>query len=404
MSDYRQPRSPIPPPIKGAEKGSFAYYTVVERLPDLCGRIVAENEFPPGIVENLELLAAELPEKTVRSLANSAAPDWAAWERYLAPYAGQNWLEIPWYFIEAYFYRRVLEATGYFQPLSEGYGVDPYAVQKRRGLENAMHSIQPLSAKLNELQGKWDKKGLVSLMYFSLWGNRIDLSLWPTEEGDRVFIEVAEKEENLLGDDSWRVAEFLEEKTPDRLDFILDNSGFELVCDLCLADFLLSTHPQCEIHWHVKPHPIFVSDAMGKDVRETVKAIANHSEKAVQALGDRLQGYLESDRLLLREDFFWTSPLVFWEMPDTLRQDIAESSLIFVKGDANYRRILGDRHWDFTTKFADIACYFPAPVVALRTLKSELACGVHPHQIETLNREVPEWLTNGTRGVIQFHG
>jgi hypothetical protein len=45
--------------------------------------------------------------------------------------------------------------------------------------------------------------------------------------------------------------------------------------------------------------------------------------------------------------------------------------------------------------------YFPAPLVALRTLKSELITGLTETQVEKLNDEEKDWLTNGKRGVIQ---
>lgn len=49
-----------------------------------------------------------------------------------------------------------------------------------------------------------------------------------------------------------------------------------------------------------------------------------------------------------------------------------ESSMVFVKGDANYRRLIGDRLWPTDTPFPDVAGYFPARLCALRTLKAEL--------------------------------
>jgi hypothetical protein len=79
---------------------------------------------------------------------------------------------------------------------------------------------------------------------------------------------------------------------------------------------------------------------------------------------------------VLSEDYFWTSPLAFWEIPNSLKNELAEANLIVVKGDANYRRLLGDRHRDFTTNIADIVCYLPAPMVALRTLKSKVVAGL----------------------------
>jgi Damage-control phosphatase ARMT1-like domain len=59
-------------------------------------------------------------------------------------------------------------------------------------------------------------------------------------------------------------------------------------------------------------------------------------------------------------------------MPQRLRDELADSAVVFVKGDANYRRMLGDRTWPLDTPFADVAAYWPAPVCPLRTLKAEL--------------------------------
>jgi hypothetical protein len=91
-----------------------------------------------------------------------------------------------------------------------------------------------------------------------------------------------------------------------------------------------------------------------------------------------------------------------WQMPDDLGDDLAQSHLIIAKGDANYRRLLGDRHWPFTTPFAAIVSYLPAPLLALRSLKSELAAGLSEPQIAWLNEEDEQWLVNGRWGVIQF--
>jgi hypothetical protein len=46
--------------------------------------------------------------------------------------------------------------------------------------------------------------------------------------------------------------------------------------------------------------------------------------------------------------------------------------------------------------------YFPAPLLALRVLKAELALGLDAGKVEQLNSEDPEWLVNGNWGVIQF--
>jgi hypothetical protein len=145
-----------------------------------------------------------------------------------------------------------------------------------------------------------------------------------------------------------------------------------------------------------------VSDATINDVEHTIDFLAENSRSAVRNFGQRLQTYVEENRLQWQNDLFWTSPLSFWEMPERVRQELARSTLLLSKGDANYRRLLGDRHWPYTTSFADIVSYLPTPLVALRTFKSEVAAGLAPEQITILEEQDSNWLTNGRRGVIQF--
>jgi len=397
---------PLPPPLMMSEVGSFAHLTLMQRLPAIARRVIAENDFPESIRENLERLIQELPAGKVRSLKDDQGADLTAWASYLTPFLGKSWLEIPWFFAEAYFYRRILEATHYFLP-GESQGLDPFALQKHRGLETAMASIRAMCDRLNTHLNQprtEDKTSLIALLYFALWGNRADLSLWPLEGEDanpsrqKIEGEVT----HILVDDTSLIADKITSGQRGRIDVIVDNAGFELICDLCLADFLLTTQAAEIVYLHLKPHPTFVSDAMIEDVQHTVRVLAADHDQAVQLLAQRLQDYLATGRLCLHDDLFWTSPLAFWEMPEALQQKLAPSSLILSKGDANYRRCLGDRQWSFTTTFQEIVSYFPAPLAALRTLKSELAVGLKQSQLEALWQEDPHWLTNGQWGVIQF--
>jgi uncharacterized protein with ATP-grasp and redox domains len=392
-----------------SEAGSFAHLTLTKRMPAIVQRVIDENDFPPSIVENLETLIQELPYGIVRVL-NDEGPDVPTWSKYLKPFVGKRWIEIPWLFAEVYFYRRIVEATHYFLPGSFQ-SVDPYEYQKSRGLETAMDSIQELSARVNawsdtqpHRDSTLDRTSLIALLYFALWGNRADLSLWPinAEESEESRQEIHLEQTHILVDDTSLIADRVANFDGVRIDFIVDNAGFELVCDLCLADFLLASNAAGIVYLHLKSHPTFVSDATIRDVHDTLEVLATDEDGEVRSLAHRLQDHIAQGRLLCREDLFWTAPLVFWEMPEELRSELAKSRLILSKGDANYRRCLGDRKWPFTTSFQDIVCYFPAPFVALRTLKSELAAGLQSDQVETLNHEDPQWLTNGQWGVIEF--
>lgn len=129
-------------------------------------------------------------------------------------------------------------------------------------------------------------------MAVCLWGNSTDLSLLinMTEEqikslqstgGDHL----AATEKNILGNHLnrlWETVKELREKTGGRIDFVLDNAGFELYCDcvygkevalFCMqdltlifaADFLLQSGLATQVRFHGKRYPWFVSDVTKKD-------------------------------------------------------------------------------------------------------------------------------------------
>jgi hypothetical protein len=200
------------------------------------------------------------------------------------------------------------------------------------------------------------------------------------------------------------VAEFVLKHTANlaKVDFILDNVGLELAYDLLLADFLLSRGLTEQIRLHAKPFPTYVSDATIPDIRALVAHLAQAPEPRVRCLGSRLQAGLGGDRLHLQTSLFWTSPLPAWEMPPEMRQELARAGLLISKGDANYRRWLGDRHWPFTTPIQQIIAYRPAPLLLMRVLKAEIVAGLQPEQPEKLYQDDPNWLFDGRSGLIQF--
>ncbi|BCL37971.1 hypothetical protein NSMS1_44180 [Nostoc sp. MS1] len=408
MNNYSQiPKLPLPPALVGSEVGSFTEYTVTQRMPAIARRVVVENNFSSEINAKLENLATELPIGCLFPLENDSTVDYSAWDTYLQSYKGQRWLDIPWFFVETYFYRLILEITQYF-PLGRWQGIDPFQLQKSQGLEASIDSTILLCEQVNQWlndsqnEAKANQTALTTLLYFALWGNRVDLSLWSAFEGDRSQFDVQSQLANILVNDTDKISELLTNPQVQRVDFIVDNAGFELICDLCLVDFLLSSKLVNQVYLHLKPHPTFVSDAMIKDVHGTISYLLATSNKQAISLAQRWQHHISSGCLVLSEDYFWTSPLAFWEMPKHIKDELANTGLLIVKGDANYRRLLGDRHWDFTTNIADIICYLPTPMVTLRTLKSEVAVGLKPEVVEELTKSDPHWLTNGQWGVIQF--
>ena len=403
MTKHDEPDLPIPEPLRGNELGTFTHYSVAGRLPDIARRTLAENEFTSEVIAGVEKLISEIGEGVIRPLRDSAASDYDAWNSHITPYIGQSWLDVPWFFVETYFYRRLLEATGYFG-VGKGVDLDPFFYQKQIGLELSRVAIASLCQREADwLSVGWRGDVFSQLLAVDLWGNQADLSIWPADREDTPdHSDVEQQQAHTLVDDSTAVADYLAGLDNVRVDFMIDNAGFELVCDLCLADYLLTTGKSTGVHLHLKMHPTFVSDAMIKDVLGTFDFLAAESNKNIQTLAERLRTYVKDGRLRLRQHPYWTSPLAGWEMPADLQADLTASDLVISKGDANYRRLLGDRHWMNTTPFVDVLSYFPTTILALRTGKSEIIIGLTEIQLSGLPKKDEEWMYDGRWGLIQL--
>jgi len=398
--------SKLPSPIRGSDRGSWAHSTIVNRLPEIIGRILKDNDFDPGAIGKLKALRDELPRGIISRLQDSSTPDFGEWEAYIAPHESSTWLEVPWFFAELYFYRRIMEAVGYFHT-----GKDPFSHQKIQGLLQSGPSIRRFAGVLQSWIDEDAKKPSPEIMVQdaflnALWGNQADLSLWPADAEDSPSHQNLKiVQEHLLADDSEDIIRLITgRESVERIDILLDNAGYELVSDLGLADTLLTHGLASSVVLHVKAHPVFVSDVIEADIRETIDALRKAQDEAVRHFGIRLEKHLSSGRLSSAPHFFWNSPLSMRELSVDLRKDISTSALLIIKGDANYRRLLGDLHWDWTTVFSDAVDFLPFPVAALRTLKAELAVGLSSEQIRELNIKDKQWLVNGRWGVIHFSG
>lgn len=397
--------SALPPALRGTDPGSFTHHTIANRWPGIAGRVIEENDFPAQVNDRIRALRDDLPDGTIRPIDDPEAPDEALWTEWAAPHLGKSWLEAPWFFGENYFYRRILEATGYFRRSTPGGRRDPFADQKEQGLTQATDGIRALAAGRARALDDGDawRTELDRLVRTALWGNQADLSMWAADEEAPDHLGTGREEAHLLADDTSSALDRLDALDPPvRVDVWADNAGFELISDLALIDGLLAVESIEPVVVHLKVHPTFVSDATVDDVHETLTVLADAEDTAVRNWAGRLQRAIATGRLRLRDAWVWTSPLRAREFPSAVRADLARSDLVVSKGDANYRRLLGDRHWPFTTPFEEAAAPLPTPVLALRTLKSEVAAGLTAGQVDRLDDEDPEWLVDGEWGVIQF--
>ncbi len=385
----------LPTSLYTGEPGSFAYNTMVVRVPRILRDLIAANDFPDDISLHLEELYVELTTGVIRGLQEDA-PDRMYWDASVRPHVGHTWLDVPWFWAEAYFYRRILEATSYFQT-GPTQNYDPFTPIKKEEWLTAPKALDALLANLpSDKAARFER-----LLHASLWGNRIDLSLPVAAHLGSTRAKDAESE-NLLVDDTQVVWETIQKAEPARIAFASDNSGTELLMDLALADYLLTENLASIVSLHLKMQPYFVSDTMPKDVYDGIETLQTGSLE-VQALASRLQTHLAEGRLTLATHWFYVTDLFYFQLPQDLQTDLATNDLVIVKGDANYRRLLGDATWPHDVPFAEVVGYFPAPLVALRTFKGPVAVGLPPGQAERIQQIDPDWLVNGQRGVIQAH-
>lgn len=61
-----------------------------------------------------------------------ALPSTDPWQAFVQPHTSETWLSAPWWFVEHYFYRRILQAVSYAS-LKQ----DPFQAQKDKALAAA---------------------------------------------------------------------------------------------------------------------------------------------------------------------------------------------------------------------------------------------------------------------------
>jgi hypothetical protein len=401
------PPHPLPLPLACSEQGSFAENTLLVRLPEIARRVIKENDFPETINRRIIDFIEELPDGLIGDLDDPGAPDVELWRAYLEPWQGLSWRDLSFLAAENTFYRRVLASTGYFQPGSSLH-VDPYAYQKSLALEVSRKSIQSLAEKLDA----WRQTSfsptaaLEAAIESNLWGNRADLSLWPADaEGTLPNSHLHQSVEFMVVNDISQMIDFIlnPQTAHRRIDFLIDNAGFELVCDLALSDLLLDRGWADQIVFHLKKHPTFVSDALVEDVKNTIHFLCAEPGIAIPNFGRRIAHAVAHERLILEDHYFWNSPLPAWDMPPALLSHLSDASLVISKGDANYRRLLGDLHWPETSTFQSILAYFPTRLAVLRTCKSHVIVGLRAGQAAWLEEQDLTWRTSGRWGLIQFY-
>ncbi|XP_036349943.2 damage-control phosphatase ARMT1 [Ochotona princeps] len=434
-----------PAPLSGQDVGSFAYLTIKDRIPQILTKVIDtlhrhKNEFfekhgeegmeaEKKAISLLSRLRNELQtDKPIVPLVEKFA-DTDVWNQYLDYQQSlvkegdgrPSWFHSPWLFVECYMYRRIHEAIIQSPPIDD---FDVFKESKDQNFFESQQSIIALCTHLQQLVRTADdleenqlKNELSKLLQISLWGNRCDLSISGGESSSQksdLLNSLEDLKPFILVNDLdqlWSLLSKYKKAGGDpsvlRVDIVLDNSGFELVTDLVLADFLLSSKLATEIHFHGKAIPWFVSDTTIHDFNWLIEQMKSSNHRWMSKCGADWQKYINTGRWAYHDHMFWTLPHAYCAMPQVapdLHAELQKAHLILFKGDLNYRKLTGDRRWEFTVPFHQaLSGFHPAPLCSIRTLKAEVQVGLQPGQAEQLSAAEPRWLTSGQYGVLQFH-
>lgn len=374
-----------PPPLRTDGSNAFARHSMLVRVPRIARDVVQRERFAPRIQAAIEELARDIEHDRPLPAPRPPRPDLEAWTAIHAEHpSDESWLAAPWFHAEHVFYRELARACRFWET-----GQDPFEGAK----EQELSDDRPWTrlAEGTSLRGPRDER-LLHLLLASLWGNRVDLSYAVAAghgEPGRA---------DLLVDERALALPWLLRAGAD-VHIVTDNTGTELVLDLALVDAILED-ASTRVTVHLKMQPVFVSDATARDLWRAIERMSERGGDA-GALASRLRAAFDDERLRLAPDPFWSGSRFLWDAPPHVARLLDGATLVLVKGDANYRRVVGDALWPPNVPLAEVADYLRSPLLCLRTMKSDPVVGLPTGLGESLDATEPQWRIDGRRGVAQ---
>ncbi|KAI8368720.1 hypothetical protein BD560DRAFT_330716 [Blakeslea trispora] len=440
------PNNPPYPAYRATNKESFAYDTTIRRWPIIIDSAITDVkttsseseqsrvEESESIINALEEIKQEIAKDTPLRLIKDNRDDAEKWNNDLTKYFPEaTWFSGTWLFNECYLYRRIAEI---FNNSKHWVDYDCFERQKNDTFKGSYNAVFDLARKMPELIKPMpeEKQEIIydEIIQICLWGNATDLSLLTNMSQEDIHrlqaVEqdrLAERRKFILADDTEKLWQKIKTLNNDRVDFVLDNSGFEVFVDMIFADWLLQTKKAGKVVFNCKTIPWFVSDVMPKDMplmfehcldRDFFPHKEQRSEadfEALEVMVKRWKEYVVTGQLEIRSDEFWCSGHTYWYMESVapkLFQDLAHhSKLVIFKGDLNFRKLVFDCDWPVTTPFREaigpsMANNF-TNIVSLRTNKADPIVGLTEETKKDIESKATrdEWRFSGKYAVVVYN-
>ncbi|XP_024876138.1 protein-glutamate O-methyltransferase-like [Temnothorax curvispinosus] len=423
--------------LSGIYKRSYAHVTIKDRLPVILTKIVdtlcqnrskiiatysadAEEDIKEiiGFISQLknEMVTNKVlkPLRLNKAVTNDAE-EWNKYFEYRTSVEGETptWFNTIWLYCETYMYRVLAQEISLMNTI---HGYDPFECHKQNDFINSLDSIDLIITYVKDIicnkeyNMENSKNDFLKFLELSLWGNRHDLSATAgspySKTGNPLTIVDLLKKNVVVND--WEVVWDIvnkKMKESDDIHIVLDNAGYELFTDLCLAAFLITIVPTTKITFHAKLYPWYVSDTTIHDFLWTLDYMSGLNDHPnIQLLGKMFGNLMDRKVWCVKEEPYWTGPYDFTQIKEKAKDIYAQFSdakLVIFKGDLNYRKLLGDMNFEYNTSFAAALGNFrPTNILSLRTMKCDICVGLPNDMVEFFEKDKTK-LTTGEYGLIQ---
>ncbi|KAK0478781.1 DUF89 domain-containing protein [Armillaria novae-zelandiae] len=354
----------------------------------------------------------------------------------LAAASKNTWFTAPWLFAECYLYRLL---WSFLLQTTHWRRFDPFRAQKTDAFQKSGVAIYKIATIIYELdhEKKTAEKNVDTLKV--LFQEMVQMCLWQDlslltnlSSSDIEHLQAvgkdaqAAREAFILKDDQEPVWNHLKSLKGERIDFVLDNAGFELFTDLVFADFLVTHTPYVsKVVMHPKLIPWYVSDVTPSDFSQTLDLLLDDAflassspteaeRRNLRYMVTRWKGCVDQGIFSLSVPRstplgegkgstadFWTTHFPYWDMKihdEPLWTELhLNSSLVIFKEADHTCRLTGDISWPTSTPFrlaiGPLAGSFP--LLSLRTSKADVVAGVSDEVVAQLDKTDKHWRVNG---------